>query len=156
MGRRLLAFLLGVLVGAAGYWYLERTRRADRLEQAGARVAAGAERIKQSMQDRFKGLGIQEIREELTRTGMVVREKAQRAGAAIADAAADTRITAAIKGKLLADPELSAWSIDVTTTDGLVTLAGTVSSEQEVAKAVRLALETEGARKVVSTLQVKP
>jgi osmotically-inducible protein OsmY len=46
-------------------------------------------------------------------------------------------------------------SISVDTTDGLVTLSGTARSHDEVAKAVRLALETEGVRKVVSTLQVR-
>ncbi|MCI0745628.1 MAG: BON domain-containing protein, partial [Verrucomicrobia subdivision 3 bacterium] len=64
--------------------------------------------------------------------------------------------TAVIKGKLLKEPGLSSLSINVDTTDGLVTLSGTVPSHEEVAKAVRLAMETEGVTKVVSTLQVKP
>ena len=82
--------------------------------------------------------------------------KAKQAGAVIMDATANARTTLAIKTKLLAEPGVSALNINVDTTDGLVTLSGTVSGYEEVAKAVRIALETEGVHKVVSTLQVKP
>jgi osmotically-inducible protein OsmY len=37
-----------------------------------------------------------------------------------------------------------------------VTLSGTVSSREEINKAVKTAAETEGVRQVISTLQVKP
>jgi hyperosmotically inducible protein len=84
-----------------------------------------------------------------------VREKAKRAGAAVADAATNARITATIKTKLLTEPGLSGLSINVDTTDGFVTLSGTVSSPEQVARAVKIALETEGVYKVASTLQVK-
>src|SRR4029077_8547180 len=95
------------------------------------------------------------IKDELSRTGKVIREKTRQAGDAIADATANARITAAIKTKLVADSGLSAFKIDVDTTDGVVTLSGTVSSYEEIAKAINLALETDGVHKVVSTLQVK-
>ena len=85
---------------------------------------------------------------------MVVREKARTAGHSIADAAANARVTAAVKGRLVAEPGLSAFSINVDTTDGLVTLSGKVSSHDQVGRAVKLALDTDGVRKVVSTLQV--
>src|SRR5207247_892601 len=97
-----------------------------------------------------------QIKEELARTSMVVREKAKSVGAAISDATANTRTTAAIKAKLLAEPGLSSLNINVDTSDGLVTLSGTVSSHEQIAKAVRLALDTDGVVKVVSTLQIKP
>ncbi len=78
------------------------------------------------------------------------------AGHAIADATADARITAAIKGKLLASRDLSALNISVNTTAGVVTLSGFVSSSEDISKAILLAMETDGVREVVSTLQVKP
>jgi len=56
---------------------------------------------------------------------------------------------------MLADRELSALSISVNTTEGVVTLSGTVSSSENVSKAMLLAMETDGVREVISTLQVK-
>jgi osmotically-inducible protein OsmY len=96
------------------------------------------------------------IKEELSRTGQVIREKAREAGAAIADATANARITATIKGKFIREPNLSAFKINIDTTDGVVTLSGTVTSPEEVGHAMKIALETEGVYKVVSSLQVKP
>jgi osmotically-inducible protein OsmY len=46
--------------------------------------------------------------------------------------------------------------IDVDTTDGVVTLSGTVKSHEQIVRAMDIAYETEGVYKVVSTLQVKP
>ena len=77
------------------------------------------------------------------------------AGHAIADATADARITAAIKAKLVASRDLSALNISVNTTAGVVTLSGHVSSPENISKAMLLAMETDGVREVISTLQVK-
>jgi osmotically-inducible protein OsmY len=55
-----------------------------------------------------------------------------------------------------AEPGLSAFAITVDTTDGVVTLSGKVSAPEQVARAVKLALERENVRKVISTLQVGP
>ena len=63
--------------------------------------------------------------------------------------------TATIKTKLVGEYRCSAAHINVDTTDGLVTLSGTATSAEEIAKAVRVALDTDGVHKVVSTLQVK-
>ena len=153
--RAFAAFLFGLAIGAAGYWYLESAQRPEPLESAGARVAESARQLGRRLENSVGGLDIEAVRDELRRTGMVVRDQAERAGSVLADAASDARISATIKAKLVADDELSAWSIDVNTTDGLVTLSGTVASESQVAQAVRLALQVDGVRKVVSTLQVK-
>ena len=58
-------------------------------------------------------------------------------------------------GELVGDSGLSAFKIDVDTSDGVVTLSGTVSSYAEIEKAMNFAWETDGVHKVVSTLQVK-
>ena len=73
----------------------------------------------------------------------------------MADATADARVTTSIKGKLVADPRLSALSISVNTTDGVVTLSGAVSTREEISKAMLLAMEVEGVKEVISTLQVR-
>ena len=98
----------------------------------------------------------QDIKEDLAKTGQVIRRTAQQTGQAIADATADARVTAKIKAKLLAGHELSAMSISVNTTAGVVTLSGTVPSTEAISKAMLVAMETDGVREVISTLQVKP
>jgi osmotically-inducible protein OsmY len=100
-------------------------------------------------------LRTQDITNELAGTGQVIREKARAAGHAIADATVDPRTTAAIKGKLMADSGLSSLNISVNTTGGVVTLSGTVSSAEQVSKAMQIAMDSEGVSKVISTLQVK-
>jgi hyperosmotically inducible protein len=97
-----------------------------------------------------------DIEREMTATGKVVRRQMSDFGASMADAASDAKITAKIKTKLALDKELSAFGISVSTTDGRVTLSGNVSSPKQISKAMMLALETDGAREVSSTLKVKP
>jgi hyperosmotically inducible protein len=63
-------------------------------------------------------------------------------------------ITASIKSKFAASPEVSALSIDVDTTDGRVTLSGKVNSAEEVNRAVEIASTVEGVRQVISTLLI--
>jgi len=96
-----------------------------------------------------------EIKDELERSGKVVRKKAEQVGAAIADATADARITATIKAKLVKDQALSALRISVNTTAGVVTLSGSAAGTDEIKEAMKLAYDTEGVREVISTLQVK-
>ena len=97
-----------------------------------------------------------DIKDELSRTGKVLRRQAGDFGAAMVSASADTAITAKIKAKYAVEHDLSAFSISVNTTDGRVTLAGNVTSHQQIGKAMLIALETGGVREVNSTLQVKP
>jgi osmotically-inducible protein OsmY len=131
-----LALLVGAAIGAAAIWFITSNHS---LEE----------------QLRSLHLGTNDIREELAKTGQVVRQKAKGAGQAIADATVDARITATIKAKFLADPDLSALSISVNTTAGVVTLSGMVERPEDVGKAMVLALNTEGVNRAISTLQVK-
>src|SRR3989442_5918225 len=125
---RTLLIILLIAAAAAGYWYFASERQKERVRQSRDEIAAQAERLKESAREKLKDIRTDDIKEELARTGKVVRQKARQVGAAVADATADARITAAIKAKLIADPDLSALKISVNTTDGVVTLAGTLSS----------------------------
>src|SRR5262245_32225090 len=81
-----------------------------------------------------------------------------RAGDAIKEGGAiltDAAITAAVKGKFLADPEVSAWKINVDTKDGVVTLTGTLPASAERQRAMALARDTTGVRSVVDQLKVR-
>jgi hyperosmotically inducible protein len=68
----------------------------------------------------------------------------------------DATITARVKTVLLNDPQISATKVDVSTTDGIVTVSGTVKSQAEAARAVELAKQVTGVRDVKSALQVTP
>jgi len=154
MKRMLFCFLLGLGTGAGGYWYLQQDSGKARLAQARSEVVTNAQKVAGAIKDKFNEWSVDDIREEMARSSMVVREKARAAGQSIVGAAANARVTTAIKAKLVAEPGLPAFSINVDTTDGLVTLSGKVESHEQIAKAVKLALETEGVHKVISTLQV--
>lgn len=148
MKRLLFGFMLGVLVGAWGYWTVQKTSTRRKAGAPDSSLAHDAGRI-------FRDVRVDDVRQEVERTGLVIRQKAAQIGTAIAESTADARITGAIKAKLLSEPGLSSMGIDVNTTAGVVTLAGSVGSHDEVARAMRIALDTEGVVKVISTLQVR-
>ena len=151
----MIGFVSGVATGAVGYWYFDEGPGLRHLGLARDRVVQEAGRAADNLKDRFSGFSTNDIREEFARTGTVVREKAQAAGQAIGDAAASARVTAAVKAKLLAEPGLFSLQIHVVTSDGLVTLAGQVATLDQLSRAVKLAMETDGVVKVISTLQVE-
>jgi hyperosmotically inducible protein len=164
-----IALLLGIIVGAVGMWYFEQQRDSTpAIRQADERAGAAATQAREALGEAAAGvrsalaaklealqLRAQDVREDLERSGRLVRRKARAATEGVTDAARDAAITAEIKGKLAADPELSAMAIDVDTEGGRVTLSGTAPSHAAIGRATLLALETHGVREVVSTLQVK-
>ncbi len=151
-----LALILGLAVGAGVVWFYVH-RQSSGTQTPAQQLDTAAKSAGDAIQERLRALKLdpQNIKEELSHGGQVVRQKAREAGQAIADAPADTRITASIKGKLIADPDLSALTISVNTTGGVVTLSGRVSSPENIGKAVLLAMDTDGVHEVVSSLQVK-
>lgn len=70
-------------------------------------------------------------------------------------AGGDAGITAAVKAKLLADPDVSGLAINVDTENGVVTLTGTVDNEAQKAEAVRLARQVEGVANVNDRLEIE-
>jgi osmotically-inducible protein OsmY len=82
--------------------------------------------------------------------GAKTAEAANKAGAVLSDGA----LTAKIKSKMALDDLVKARSIDVTTTNHVVTLRGTVGSVAEHDRAVQLAKETAGVTEVVNKLSV--
>jgi hyperosmotically inducible periplasmic protein len=65
----------------------------------------------------------------------------------------DAAITAAVKTALLNDEEISGWTIDVETAQGVVTVSGMVSSSREEQRAIQLVRGVDGVRDVRSQLQ---
>lgn len=156
--RILLAFIIGLLAGGAALWFYTTKEGKTAVRSTGTQIESATKSARDTVQEKLRVLDLrpQDIKDELAKSGQVVRRKAREAGQAVADATADARTTASIKGKLLANRDLSALSISVNTTGGVVTLSGFVASTEDISKAVLLAMETEGVREVVSTLQVRP
>ncbi len=157
--RLFLVFLIGLVIGAAAYyWYVQsspapagpaRTTAAarDKLRDA---AATAHDSVSEKLQE-WK-LTPSDIRADLAKTGQVVRSKGQELGAKIDD----TRVVAVIKAKYVLDSELSARSISVECHGGEVTLTGTVGSTDLVGRAVALALDTRGVQHVAAHLSVQP
>ena len=156
--KTLLVLVVGLAIGGAVVWFYTNYRDNPRARSAGQKVETAAKSARDAATNEMQVLHLrpEDIKDELGRTGQVVRRAAIDAGHAIADATADARTTAAIKAKLLGSRDLSALNISVNTTAGVVTLSGSVATPEHIGKAMVLAMETDGVREVVSTLQVKP
>jgi hyperosmotically inducible periplasmic protein len=155
MKNFILGIFFGIIILIAGIWYYGNKRRHVNSVQEDFRNAAI--HAKAVVEDKLDSAHLtpDDIKDELARTGKIVRQKAEAAGAVVADAATDARITSTIKAKLIGDPGLSTLSISVTTKDGVVTLSGTASSAENIRKAFNTAMDTDGVHKVISTIQVK-
>jgi len=67
----------------------------------------------------------------------------------------DAGITTAVKAKLLADPMVGGFKIDVETRDGIVFLTGDpIKGQAEIDQAIKLATETAGVKSVESKLVI--
>jgi hypothetical protein len=99
-------------------------------------------------------LSVESIAQELRAPGRVVRRKVAEAGRQLEESTRDARTTAKLKARFALDPELKAREIHVATEDGRVTLKGSVDSPEEVARAIRMAVEEDDVLEVTSTLQV--
>src|SRR5260221_950778 len=98
-------------------------------------------------------------------TGRIDAEKAKQVGADVAartaeaankagEVLSDSAMTAKIKSKMALDDSVKARTIDVTTTNHIVTLKGTVGSVAEHDRAVQLAKETAGVERVIDRLGI--
>jgi len=89
--------------------------------------------------------------EEAAHDAKVKTEKAaDKTGEVLTDAA----ITSEVKTKFLAEPGVSGLAINVDTTNGVVTLTGTVKSQAEMNKAMMVARNSKGVKRVVNHLKI--
>jgi len=159
MKTALIFFILGAIAGAVALnLYRERTAApADSAAPAASARLAQAREAAISVQDSISNrlqewkLTPADIKDDLARTGQVVRVKTKEIGGRIDDA----RIVTVIKAKFVLDSELSARAISVDCHDGEVTLTGVVGSTDFIGRAVALALDTNGVHNVISRLTVQ-
>jgi hyperosmotically inducible protein len=110
----------------------------EQLERAGDQVARGAEQVAE---------GAEQV-------GEAIERGAEQVEAEVGPVLDDAAITARVKAKLIADPEINSFHIDVDTVDGRVALNGKVSSAEQRSEAEDLARGTQGVRQVVNLIQV--
>ena len=156
MKTALIFFLIGAFAGAVAL-HLYENRSSEPVGGIASHPLAKAHDTASSVKDSISNrlqewkLTPADIREDLARTGQVVRAKTQAMGARIDDA----RIVTVIKAKYVLDSGLSARAITVDCHDGEVTLSGAVSSTDLIGRAVALALDTNGVHNVISRLTVQ-
>jgi hypothetical protein len=143
--KYILLLALGIALGvyADRYWLTDRSGVARDL--APPDRGAFDEKLRQWH------LTPDDIRQDLSKTGEVVRTQAGAVGGKISDA----RILTVIKAKYVLDRDLSVCDIHVSVENGRVILAGTVTSEDLLGRAVALALDTGGVADVHSRLALK-
>lgn len=95
-----------------------------------------------------------EVGDELAEAGEALERGAERVGEELEPFARDAEITARIKSKLTADPEVNPFTIDVDTVNGRVTLNGVVRTEGQREEAEKHARNTEGVLEVENLLEV--
>jgi hyperosmotically inducible protein len=85
----------------------------------------------------------------------VVPEQASAATSDVSASVTDAGITAAVKTKLLADPDTPGLKLDVDTKDQVVTISGTVANQSQKDEVLQIARNTEGVRGVNDHLTVQ-
>lgn len=164
----IVGLLFGAILGVGAIWYFTADQPETALQETQERARTEAEKARESIQTageqarqvwdaRLEALQLraEDIRDELAEDSRIIRRKARDFGKATVDVAVDTSTTATIKAKLAADEKLSVFDVSVSTTQGYVTLSGTVDSPEHIGRAIALALGTEGVREVTSVLKVQ-
>jgi hyperosmotically inducible protein len=95
------------------------------------------------------------VSEKMDRTTDQMSVAADNAAARAAAASDDGTVTVKVKGALMTDPALKPLEIQVSTKDGVVTLAGAVDSPVQKERATQIAQSVSGVQSVVDNLTVK-
>jgi osmotically-inducible protein OsmY len=87
--------------------------------------------------------------------GAKVGERTAAAANEAKQALTDGQVTAKIKAKLALDDSVKAMSVDIDTNGTTVTVTGTVDSQAQRDRILRLARETQGVKEVVDRITVR-
>jgi osmotically-inducible protein OsmY len=143
MKKYTIVFIVGVAVGTGGYWTFRDGPLAAKVRE-NALVQKVSEKVDERVTNRLK--------DEMEKQGKIVMSKP--AGSSVSNLE-DGRLSDLVKAKIGAEPMLSDASIKEDVKDGEVSLKGSAASYEQVARAMRLALECDATRTVVSTIAVK-
>ena len=132
----IVVILVAIGAFALGYWSFDRFRQAA----AGERPVATSGHVDT---------------EKARQTGAEIGEKTAVAADRAKEALEDGALTAKIKSKMALDDTVKARDINVSTSNGTVTLTGHVASASEHDRAVQLARETAGVKSVHDQITVR-
>ena len=121
----------------------------NQARQAGSEAADRAQGTAGTASDKA-GDAAEKLGDAAKATGAAAVQAAKEATPVVADAG----ITAAVKTRMLADPDVAGLRIDVDTKGKVVTLTGTVKTAAQIAEAEKIARETPGVVRVVNNLKV--
>ena len=134
-------FVMAILVGAlayfTGYWQPEWLPSSP--TAASTRTGSGS-------------IDAETAKQRAREAGRAIGDTAKQAAHQLDEALSDGALTTKIKSKMALDDLVDARSINVTTSDRVVTLTGTVGSAREHERAVALAKETNGVARVEDKL----
>jgi len=149
MFRRSLAVLvLLLLVAVVAYVWLERPGSLRSRPIASLPSGQVREDVRELGADARQGA--RTLGAEARSLGAEAREKLSEAGRELHDA----KVTASVKTALSLDRSLRPYSIDVSSENGVVTLTGRVSKEEERAQAESVAVAVPDVTRVVDQIQV--
>jgi osmotically-inducible protein OsmY len=145
MKKYIITFLLGLFLGASGYWTVRDGPLASKIQKQAVYTktvdALETEALKRTAD---------EVKTQMEQGGQAMMTKPS-SGPVIAD----DLLNNLVKAKIAADPIASKAEIDVDTEQGEVTLKGTASSYEQVARAMQLALDCNATSMVTSKIKVK-
>ena len=95
-----------------------------------------------------------DAKEKTESTAHDAKVKSEHATEKTGEVLSDAAITSTIKTKFLAESGVPGTTINVDTNNHVVTLTGTVKTKAEAAKAVSIARETKGVKRVIDHLKV--
>jgi len=95
-----------------------------------------------------------DTKEKTETTAHDAKVKSERTAEKSGEVLSDAAITSAVKTKFLAEPGVPGTTINVDTNNHVVTLTGTVKSKAEAEKAMAIARNTKGVKRVVNHLKV--
>ncbi|MGZ4955276.1 MAG: BON domain-containing protein [Methylobacter sp.] len=144
--QNILANKVLVMICLTAVFGLAGCQKEGSAEKAGKQIDRAAENAEQKIEQTT-----QQAEEKIEAAKESVSDKAQAAGEYIDDSA----ITSKVKAAILSDPLLSGANIEVTTTQGVVTLNGMVNSEPAIDRAIEVANTQKDVKSVQSKLIVK-
>jgi hypothetical protein len=130
-------------------------RAGDKLERAGERTAAAMQNMGHDIKAKFTEwkLDAQDIQADIAAKRDIVRTRTA-SGAPTGNMDKST-LQAAVEGRIKADPELANLKLDVNADrKNEIQLEGKAQSADQIARAIALALDTDGVYKVTSKIRI--
>ncbi len=150
--RALLILIIVVVVIVAAGMFLLGYRVGGGHSERGTVGTSGTTQTRPQAGENRGPVDTSSARDKGAAIGQKVGEAANTASAFLSDAS----LTAKIKSKMTLDDHVKASDIGVSTNDHVVTLTGTVGSEDEHRRALDLARDTQGVKSVVDQIRVAP